>query len=75
MQSVPKYIRVSQTILDYHKGSMTVSSLVDTALDIGKQQHVQLSSTLPVLNWGSLIYEIQDDGSLKLLMHKVDTSD
>jgi hypothetical protein len=81
-----RYLRVSQSILNWHVDeqgrpkAMRLAEVITTAEELGKnsQEHVYIAAEedgQPTVRWGTAVYEVQADGVLKMLTHKLDTGD
>ncbi len=72
-----RYVRITQSVLNWvpEERSLTLTQALATAHDLGKEDHLLLTEgALPELRWGSGIYEVQADDTLRLVKSKFDTS-
>jgi hypothetical protein len=75
MSNYPSYVRIGQSVLDWHGTKpLTVALVLETAEDINKRSLVATFEEEPPVAWGQGVYRVNEDGSLTLIKSKFDTS-
>lgn len=70
-----KYIRISQMLLDFKNVQLRLPDMILLAEETNMLNKIHLShDEMPKLLWGTGIYEVQEDNSLKLIKSNFDTS-